>query len=66
MSSLNTALCWSLMPFGAVLGGLGVTALGLAPVFLIAGGCYLLTTMAPTLVPAFRTMDAQSTLRVRT
>ena len=37
VSSLNTALCWSLMPLGGVLGGLAVTGLGLSPALLVAG-----------------------------
>lgn len=57
VSSLNTAICWSLMPLGGVLGGLAVTALGVSPALLLAGAAYLLTTMAPTRVPAFRAMD---------
>jgi MFS family permease len=57
VSSLNTALCWSLMPLGGVLGGLAVTGLGLSPALLIAGIAYAATTMAPTRVPSFRAMD---------
>lgn len=57
VSSLNTALCWSLMPLGGVLGGLAVTALGLSPALLVAGIAYAITTMAPTRVPSFRAMD---------
>jgi MFS family permease len=57
VSSLNTAICWSLMPLGGVLGGLAVTGLGLAPALLLAGAAYFVTTMAPTRVPSFREMD---------
>ena len=57
VSSLNTALCWSLMPLGGVLGGLAVTGIGLSPALLIAGIAYAATTMAPTRVPSFRSMD---------
>lgn len=57
VSSLNTAICWSLMPLGGVLGGLAVTGLGLAPALLLAGAAYFVTTMAPTRVPSFRAMD---------
>ena len=31
VTSLNTALCWSLMPFGGLLGGVLVQAIGLSP-----------------------------------
>lgn len=57
VSSLNTAICWSLMPLGGVLGGLAVTAFGVSPALLIAGAAYLVTTMAPTRVASFRAMD---------
>jgi MFS family permease len=57
VSSLNTAICWSLMPLGGLLGGVAVTALGLSPALLLAGAAYFLTTMAPTRVPSFRAMD---------
>ncbi len=59
VSSLNTAICWSLMPLGGVLGGLAVTSLGLSPALLLAGAAYLVTTMAPTRVPSFRAMDRE-------
>ncbi|WP_199905149.1 MFS transporter [Nocardioides sediminis] len=57
VSSLNTAICWSLMPLGGILGGVAVTALGVSPALLLAGAAYLVTTMAPTRVPSFRAMD---------
>jgi predicted MFS family arabinose efflux permease len=57
VSSLNTAICWSLMPLGGVLGGLAVAGLGVSPALLIAGAAYFVTTMAPTRVPSFRRMD---------
>ena len=57
VSSLNTAMCWSLMPLGGVLGGLAVAGLGLSPALLVAGAAYFVTTMAPTRVPSFRQMD---------
>lgn len=57
VSSLNTALCWSLMPLGGVLGGLAVSGLGISPALVLAGAAYLLTTMAPTRLPSFRRMD---------
>ncbi|SEB84954.1 Major Facilitator Superfamily protein [Nocardioides exalbidus] len=57
VSSLNSAICWSLMPLGGILGGLAVAGLGISPALLVAGAVYLVTTMAPTRVPAFRRMD---------
>lgn len=57
VSSLNTAICWSLMPLGGVLGGVAVAGLGLSPALLVAGAAYFVTTMAPTRLPSFRRMD---------
>lgn len=57
VTSLNTAICWSLMPLGGVLGGLAIAGLGVSPALLAAGGAYLAATMAPTRVPSFRAMD---------
>ncbi len=66
VSSLNTAICWSLMPLGGVLGGLAVAGLGISPALLVAGAAYLVATMAPTRVPSFRRMDRQSVADTRT
>ena len=66
VSSLNTAICWSLMPLGGLLGGLAVTGLGLSPALLIAGAAYFVTTMAPTRVPSFRGMDRVRVVDART
>jgi MFS family permease len=57
VSSLNTALCWSLIPLGGLLGGLLISTVGLAPALLVTGGAYLLTTMAPPAFPGFRQFD---------
>lgn len=57
VSSLNTAICWSLMPLGGILGGLAVSGLGISPALMVAGAVYLVTTMAPTRVPSLRRMD---------
>lgn len=64
VSSLNTAICWSLMPLGGILGGLAVTAVGVSPALLVAGAAYLVTTMAPTRVPSFRAMDRAAEAKV--
>ena len=56
VSALNTAICWSLMPLGGVL-GLAVAGLGLSPALLVAGAAYLLATMAPVRSRSFRAMD---------
>ena len=57
VTALNSALCWSLMPLGGVLGGLLVSGIGLDPALLVVGLCYFAATMAPALLPRFREMD---------
>lgn len=57
VSSLNTALCWSLIPFGGLLGGVLVTGIGLSPALLAVGTAYFLVTMLPALQPQWRDLD---------
>jgi MFS family permease len=57
VTSLSSALCWSLMPFGGVLGGVLVSGIGLSPTLWIVGLAYFATTMAPALFPSFRGMN---------
>jgi MFS family permease len=57
VTSLSNALCWSLMPFGGLLGGLLVSGLGLTPTILLVGAAYFAATMAPALLPSFRGMN---------
>jgi MFS family permease len=57
VTALNSALCWSLMPLGGVLGGVLVSGVGLDPALLVIGLCYFAATMAPALLPRFRDMD---------
>jgi MFS family permease len=57
VTALNSALCWSLMPLGGVLGGVLVSGIGLDPALLVIGSCYFAATMAPALLPRFREMD---------
>ena len=59
VTALNSALCWSLMPFGGVLGGLLISGIGLSPAMLVVGFAYFATTMAPALIPSFRGMNRQ-------
>jgi MFS family permease len=51
------ALAWAGIPFGGLLGGAGVEALGLTPTLLLAAAIYGLTTLAPFVLPAWRQMD---------
>jgi MFS family permease len=57
VTTLNTALCWSLMPFGGLLGGFLVTGWGLETALLVVGFAYFAATMLPLAVPAFRQFD---------
>ena len=57
VTALTSAICWSLMPLGAVLGGVLVTGVGLDPALLVVGLCYFAATMAPTFLPSFRGMN---------
>ena len=57
VTSLSNALCWSLMPFGGLLGGLLVSGLGLTTAIVVVGLAYFVTTMVPTVLPTFRAMD---------
>jgi hypothetical protein len=59
VTTINGALCWSLMPFGGVLGGALVSGVGLSPALLIVGLAYLAATMSPALIPSFRGMNRQ-------
>jgi MFS family permease len=60
VTALTSAICWSLMPLGGVLGGVLVTGIGLDPALLVVGLCYFAATMAPAFVPSFRGMDRRT------
>jgi predicted MFS family arabinose efflux permease len=57
VSSLNTSLCWAGIPFGGLVGGGLVVAVGLAPALLVLGGAYFVATMVPTVQPSWRRLD---------
>jgi MFS family permease len=57
VTALSTSLCWVGIPLGGVVGGLLVTATGLAPALLACGAAYFVATMLPAVRPAFREMD---------
>lgn len=59
VTSLTSALCWSLMPLGGVFGGVLVSGIGLSPALMVVGVAYFATTMAPALLPSFRGMNRQ-------
>lgn len=59
VTALSSALCWSLMPLGGILGGVLVSGLGLDPALLVVGLLYFAATMAPAFLPSFRGMNRQ-------
>jgi len=64
VSSLNSALCWSLIPFGGIMGGALVSSYGLSPALLAVGAAYLAATMLPALQPRWRELDQRPETRV--
>ena len=57
VTALSSAVCWSLMPLGGLLGGVLVSGAGLDASLLVVGVCYFAATMAPAFLPHFRDMD---------
>ena len=57
VSSLSTALAWSLIPFGGLLGGLLVGGPWLTTALAVCGAAYFACTMLPALQPRWREMD---------
>ncbi|KAA1426744.1 MFS transporter [Nocardioides antri] len=57
VSSLTTAMCFALMPFGGLLGGALVSWHGLSVAMLAIGSAYLVVTMLPAVDPRWRDMD---------
>jgi MFS family permease len=57
VSALNTALCWSLIPLGGVVGGLLIGSAGLTAAMLACGAAYFAVTMLPALQPRWRELD---------
>jgi len=57
VSSMNLAMSWSLIPFGGLLGGIAIAAVGLSPALLAIGTAYFLTTMLPAVQPRWREID---------
>lgn len=57
VTSLSTAMCWSLMPLGGLLGGVLVDAIDLSPAMIVVGVAYLAVTMLPAIDPRWRELD---------
>jgi MFS family permease len=65
VTSLNSALCWSLLPLGGLLGGALVAAAGMQSAMLLVGVLYTVTALSPVLVPAWRTIDRRPSADAR-
>ncbi|MEP9382149.1 MFS transporter [Nocardioides sp. KR10-350] len=57
VSSLGSAACYALMPFGGLLGGGLIGGLGLTGAMLVCGAAYFVVTMFPALDPTWREID---------
>lgn len=54
VSALSTSLCWVLIPFGGLLGGVLATTVGLRAATLGVGATYFLVTLMPLVRKSFR------------
>lgn len=54
VTALVNAVCWTLLPFGGLVGGALIALCGLPLAFAIAGGLYLAATLLPLALPGFR------------
>jgi MFS family permease len=61
VSSLTTACCYALMPFGGLVGGFLVGGFDLAVAMLACGAAYFLVTMLPAVDPRWREIDNRPT-----
>jgi MFS family permease len=57
VTTINSALCWSLMPFGGLLGGVLSESCGIVAALLVVGFSYFAATMLPLAIPSFRQFD---------
>jgi MFS family permease len=57
VTSLTGAMCFALMPFGGLLGGVLVGQFGLTAALLLCGAAYFIATTAPAVDPRWRDMD---------
>jgi len=57
VSAMSIAMSWSLLPLGGLLGGVLVTATGLAPALVLVGAGYFGATMLPAVQPRWREID---------
>ncbi|GAA5144165.1 MFS transporter [Nocardioides marinquilinus] len=61
VSSLSSAMCWSLMPLGGLLGGVLIDAVGLTTTLFLVGLAYFAATMLPAVDPHWRELDRRPT-----
>ena len=61
VSSLTTAMCFALMPFGGLVGGVLISGIGLSPAVLALGVAYFAVTMLPAIDPRWRELDRRRT-----
>lgn len=54
VTALVNAMCWTLIPFGGLVGGALIALVGLPLAFASAGGLYLAATLLPLALPGFR------------
>jgi MFS family permease len=54
VSALTFALCWTLMPFGGLVGGMLIGGIGLANAFWLIGLAYFAATLMPLALRSFR------------
>ena len=59
VSSLQTSLCWLLIPFGGVVGGLLVSGLGGPRALAVCGATYVVLALMPLVVPGWRSIGAR-------
>ncbi|WP_240230398.1 MFS transporter [Devosia lacusdianchii] len=57
VTSLYSALCWALIPFGGLVGGALVSGFGLPAALLATGLAYLVATLFPLALKSFRAFD---------
>lgn len=57
VTALQNSLCWAGIPFGGLIGGALVAALGLDLALVVIGATYFVATMLPALQPQWRDMD---------
>ncbi|RNI21148.1 MFS transporter [Flexivirga caeni] len=57
VSALNSSLCWALIPFGGLLGGVLVASSGLRTSTIAVGIAYFLVTLMPLVRKSFREFD---------